>query len=236
MASLIFFILLATSNPLSATAQDNKNQSALTNRGTENEYYAANDCKALLLAVKEKDSAKVAALLKTLDTDCVYGGGGEPRTALVSAARNGDLVIGKLLIDAGAAVEFHAEGDETPLMAAASTGKLDFVKYLVSNGAAINIKLKGEGTALLIASREGHVETVKYLIEQGAEIDAVVGGDGSPLINAVRNRHYEIVKILLENGADPYLTSPGDENPMHHARETKDRMMISLLKKYEKEN
>lgn len=244
MAPILFVILLALNKPVSVYAQNDfleptvlaQNEFQETKNQEKENNPLNDDCKELLQAVKEKDIAKVRELLKTVDPNCTYRGDGEPRSPLVSAARNGDLALGKLLIEAGANVEFHAQGDETPLMAASANGKLDFVQYLVANGAEINKKLQGDGTALLVASREGHLETVEYLISQGADIDAQVGGDGTALINSVRNGHYEVSKILLENGADPYLVSPGDEYPMYYARETKNKKMIGLLKKYEKEN
>ena len=196
----------------------------------------ADDCPALLRAVKANDVAEVKALLKTTNPNCVYRGDGEPRSPLVAAARNGNLAIGKLLMNVQADVAFHALGDETPLMAAAAKGSLDFVQYLVENGAAINQKLAGEGTALIVAAKSGQTEVVRYLVAQGAEIDAQMDGDGTPLIGAVRNGHYAIAKILLENGANPYLVSPGDEYAMYHATAAKDQSMIDLLEKYAGKN
>ena len=150
----------------------------------------SNGCKELLQAVKEKNIEKVKQFLKTVDPDCFYMDDGEPRSSMVAAARQGDLVIGKLLMDAGADVELHAPGDETPLMAASAHGHLDFVKHLVANEADINKKVRGDGSALLVASRQGHVETVKYLLSQGADVNVQITGDGTPLICAVRNNHY----------------------------------------------
>lgn len=211
---------------------------------------AGAECKALLRAIKEKNLSKVKELLKSADPDCIDHnpekelvsiGEGQtymnqgPRTPLVAAAREGDLEAGKLLTEAGADVEFHAQGDETPLMAASANGSLDFVQLLVASGAEVNKTLSGDGTALIVASGEGHAEIVKYLISQGAEVDRMVSTDGTPLINAVRGGHYEVSKILLENGADPYLSTPGDEYAMYYARESKDRNLLELLKKYDKE-
>lgn len=235
IAPILFAMLLVINKPSSALAR-NANEPILINADKQNESHYPNDCKELLRAVKAKNIAKVKDLLKTVDPNCSYRGDGEPRSPLVAAARVGDLVIGKLLIDAGADVEFHAPGDETPLMAASGHGKLDFVKYLVTNGAEVNKKLGGDGSALLIASREGSLETVKYLISHGADVNGQVDGDGTPLICSVRNGHYEISRVLLENGADPYLVSPGDEYAMFHARMSKNKSIIDLLKKYERDN
>ena len=235
VAPLLFVMLLVINRPISVLA-GNANESPLTKPGGQNESHHSNGCRELLQAVKEKNIEKVKQLLKTVDPDCFYMGDGEPRSPMVSAARQGDLVIGKLLMDAGADVEFHAPGDETPLMAASGHGHLDFVKHLVANEADVNKKLGGDGSALLVASRQGRLETVAYLISQGADVNAQINGDGTPLICAVRNDHYEVSKILLENGADPYLISPGDEYAMFHARMSNNKSIIDLLKKYEKDN
>lgn len=193
-------------------------------------------CQSLLRAVKKGDVEEVRELLKTVDPDCTYRGDGEPRSPLVAAARKGNLLIGRLLIEAGADVEFHAWGDETPLMAASAHGHLDFVKHLLTGNADINRKLGGDGSALLVAARQGHLEIVKHLISHGADVNSQVNGDGTPLICSVRNNHYEVSRVLLENGADPFLVSPGDEYAMYHARMSGNKALIELLEKYDKRN
>lgn len=228
---LILGMLLVMNKPLPAFAGVARDSNSLEGAGSRED-----DCRELLRAVRADDIEKVKELLNTIDPDCSYRGDGEPRSPLVAAARTGNLIIGKLLTDANADVEYHAAGDETPLMAAAAHGHLDFVKHLVAKQASINATLSGDGSALLVAARNGHLETVKYLLSAGAEVNAQVTGDGTALICAVRNNHYEISKLLLENGADPYLNSPGDEYAMYHARISKNKAMIDLLKKYDKED
>lgn len=191
-------------------------------------------CKELLQATKRVEVYKMRELLKTVDPNCSHYGEGDPRSPLVVAARMGNLDLGKILVEAGADIEFHADGDESPLMAAAKFGHLSFVKFLVEQGADVNVKVLKDGTALLVASRSGYEAVVNYLLNQGAEVDATVRFDGTALINAVRSGHYDIAKLLLERGADPYLAVPGDEYPMYHARMAGDEKMIGLLKQYEK--
>ena len=229
---LIFGMLLTINRPLAAVPV--KDDDSVINRKTETAV--AGGCADLLQAVKDENIEMVKELLKTVDPDCSYRGGGEPRSPLVAAARAGNLAIARQLVDANADVEFHASGDETPLMAAAARGHLELVKYLVSNKAKVNRTLGGDGSALLVASRGGRLETVKYLISAGADVNAQITGDGTALICAVRNNHYEVSKVLLENGADPYQNSPGDEYAMFHARSSNNKAMINLLKRYDKEN
>lgn len=234
MAPLVFAMVLVINKPVAAIAGNSER--GVSESGEQHETPVADNCRELLSAVKNEDVEKVKELLKTVDPDCSYRGDGEARSPLVAAARAGNLVIGKLLIDANADVEFRAWGDETPLMAAAASGHIDFVKHLVSKKADVNRTLAGDGSALLVASRNGHLETVRYLISVGADVNAKIIGDGTALICAVRNDHYEVSRLLLENGADPYQTSPGDEYAMFHARSSNNKAMIDLLKKYDKEN
>ena len=233
IAPILLVTLLIINKPFSVLGQDKKIELATMKGNIENEFYQASGCKELLRAVKEKDSAKVVELLKTVDPNCSYRDDGQPRSPLLAAAREGNLILGKLLVSAGAHVEFHDQNDETPIIGASGSGKLYFVKYLVVNGAEVNRKLLGDGTALMVAARGGHLETVKYLISKNADVNGQVDQDGTALIWSVRNHHYAVTKILLENGADPYLESAGDEYPMYHARKLKDQSMIDLLKKYE---
>ena len=235
-APMLLVLFLITGNPFSSGAQTSNKEPVPRQAGAGKQLHEAPDCKALLRAVREKDKAKVAALLKTVAPDCTYRGDGEPRSPLVAAAREGDLEITKLLLGAGADVEYHAQGDESPLMAASANGRLNVVSLLVARGAEVNREVVGDGTALLVASRGGQVAVVNYLISQGADVDGQVNADGTPLINAVRNGHYEVAKILLENGANPTLASEGDEYPLYHARNANNKAMVELLKKYEKKS
>src|SRR5690606_22854821 len=231
-APLLLAMLVIINKPIPALAIGGS-ESGVLSGSEQNAPNYSDDCQSLLRAVKAGNAEDVRELLKTGGPDCTYRGDGEPRSPLVAAARNGDLAIGKLLIDAGADVEFHAAGDETPLMAASAHGHLDFVKQLLARNADVNKKLGGDGSALLVASREGHLETVKYLISHGADVNGQIDRDGTPLICAVRSNHYEISRVLLENGADPYLVSPGDEYAMYHARMSGNKDLIELLEKYD---
>jgi hypothetical protein len=235
MVPLLLVMILFINKPMMVLAADETGPIVVIGE-EEKELQKTDNCAALLRAIKGNDIERVKALLKTVDPNCSYRGDGEPRSPLVAAARQGDLLIGKLLIDAGSDVEFHARGDETPLMAAAANGHLEFVTHLVLSGADINKKLLGDGSALLVAAKRGHLDAVEYLISRGADVNSQVNGDGTPLICAVRNGHYEVSRLLLEHGADPYQVSPGDEYAMHHARMSNNKSMIDLLKKYEKDN
>lgn len=203
---------------------------------TEDRPSFANNCQKLLEAVKFNDIGKVKELLQSVNPNCEFRKDGEPRSPLVTAARNGNLEIVQLLLDSGPDVEFHTKGDEPPLIAAAQNGHLSTVKLLIEIGADANRQSVGNGTALTGASKYGHINVVIYLISEKVDINAQVNGDGTPLICAVRNGHHDVSKLLVENGADPYFMSSGDEYAMYHARVSGNKAMIELLEKSDREN
>ena len=57
----------------------------------------AQNCKDLLMAVKNNQYEKVQSMLKTVNPNCSYDGRDQPRSPLGMAALNGNLEIGKLL-------------------------------------------------------------------------------------------------------------------------------------------
>ena len=153
-------------------------------------------CKDLLRATLKVEMYVMRELLKTVDPDCAYYGDGEPRTALVAAARMGNIDLIKLLIEAGANAEYHGKGDESPLIAAANNGHLEVAQYLVANGAKVNAKHPGDGTALIGAVRGKHYEVAEYLLEQGADPYLEVRGDEYPMYHARSQGDKKMVALL----------------------------------------
>ena len=142
------------------------------------------ECAPLLRAVKKNEVAKVRQLATKSNVNCVYREDGEPRTPLNAAARNGNVEIGKILLQNGADVEHRAKGDEGALMGAARNGHFDFVKLMVENGAKVNRQINGDGTALINAVRGGHYEVAEYLLENGADPMQSSPGDENPIYHA----------------------------------------------------
>jgi len=130
---------------------------------------------------------------------------------------------------------YRGDGEpRSPLVAAARNENQTIAKLLIEAKANVEFHARGDESPLIAASKTGDVEMVKYFISKGAEINSKVRGNGTALIASVRNKHYEVSKLLLEKGADPYLTTPGDEYPMYHARQSKNKRMITLLESYAK--
>jgi hypothetical protein len=90
----------------------------------------------LYKAVARGDIGAVKALLEEgCDVDATAD---RDETALTLAAREGQLEIVRLLIDAGAKVNF--ENDVTPLHCAAKGGHMEVARALLDSGAAVNAK------------------------------------------------------------------------------------------------
>ncbi|CAM1355989.1 ankyrin repeat domain-containing protein [Tenacibaculum halocynthiae] len=154
------------------------------------------NCKKLLDAVNKRNITQVRTLLRTTNPNCSYRGLGEPRSPLVSAARKGDLTIGKLLISYSASTEYHSSGDETPLIAASANGHLNFVSYLIKKGAKINKQVNGDGTALIAAVRNNHYKIAEILLKNGADPMLNSPGDEYPMYHAISTKNEAMITLL----------------------------------------
>jgi ankyrin repeat protein len=105
-------------------------------------------------------------------------------TALVFAARQGDLESAKLLLEHGADVNQQTEGGWTPLLVAVQNRYYELAEFLLEHGADPSIQNKGGWSPLYIATDNRNIE----------------GGD-YPTRKPDRD-HLEIIKLLLEHGAD----------------------------------
>ena len=108
-------------------------------------------------------------------------------TALMRAAKGGDVPSVKLLLQHHALVDLPSEEGITPLMVAAGMGHganptrgryktdaeaAECVRLLQEAGAAVNGRNRTKGTALHSAAAHGWSDTVKLLVAKGAELEA----------------------------------------------------------------
>ncbi|GAB5527012.1 MAG: hypothetical protein Roseis2KO_48840 [Roseivirga sp.] len=188
-------------------------------------------CSDLTEAVRNDDLALVKELLKSQKPNCVDPEPGyteiisgrhlwrksNARTPLAAAARNGNLEIAKLLVEAGARVGFDAGDHGSPMTEASGGGHTEFVSYLLENGADINERSEGQGSPLNAAARYGHTETVAFLLTKGADVNYQNDGQGSALNAAARNGHLETMKLLVQKGADIHATNDGQGSSLNAA-------------------
>ena len=115
----------------------------------------------------------------------LVGSGGGGLTALVFAAREGDLASAKLLLDAGADINQTTEYGWTPLLTATNNRHYAFGKFLLERGADPNKANKGGWTPLYLATDNRNIEGGDYPVPK-PDMD-----------------HLEYIKLLLGHGADP---------------------------------
>src|SRR5256886_7618376 len=124
----------------------------------------------------------------------LVGSGGGGLTALVLAAREGDLESAKLVLDAGADVNQTTEYGWTPLLTATNNRHYKLAEYLVERGADVNKANKGNWTPLYLATDNRNIEGGDYPVPK-PDMD-----------------HLEYIKLLLEHGADP--NAPAKDNTL----------------------
>ena len=144
-------------------------------------------------------------------------------TALLFAARNGDVPTARALVEAGADVNDASAAGASALVVAAHSGHGPLGTYLLEQGADPNAAEAGYA-ALHVAILRSEVELAGALLDRGADPDALVT-HGSPgrrfsadysiraqVIGtnafwlAARYGEPEILRILIEHGSDPFVT------------------------------
>jgi len=105
-------------------------------------------------------------------------------TALVFAAREGDLESAKLLLAAGADVNQVTNFGWTPLLTAVQNRNYQLAKFLIDKGADVNRANKGGWTPLYLATDNRNIEGSDYPWPK-PDMD-----------------HLEFIKILLNHGAN----------------------------------
>lgn len=158
---------------------------------------------------------------------------------LVEALQEGQMTDAVDLVEAGADVNYHLEGDGTPLVSAARFGSRGMVQYLIEHGADVNKAAPGDGNPLIMAAAFGHLDVVTLLISRGAQVDGIVDGDETPLINAARTNRLDVARYLIDQGADvnlaviaPTLDGSERRSPLSEARRRGHTQMVAMLREH----
>lgn len=152
-------------------------------------------------------------------------------TPLIMAAKGRQQSSMRILIDAGASVNFQTTSGATVTHFAASMGDVDGVRYLVSRGATIVHPNSETGSVLHWAAHSGDASVVGAMIyEFGIPIDITDTHGGTALFTALFMKKNEIVQFLLEHGANPQTTIAADlSTPLHIAAEHGDVPDVKIL-------
>jgi len=101
----------------------------------------------------------------------------------VERARDGDIQVIKMFLQAGMDPNVAADNGNTALIAAVRASRPEIINLLLTEGADINRRDKEFGAIPLIwAALRGHNETANLLLERGADINALEEKNG---MNAV---------------------------------------------------
>ena len=167
-------------------------------------------------------------------------------TSLTLAAREGDVDLVRILLDAGADVNTVAGDGKTALAVAVFNGNYDVASLLVDRKADVNKADAQRFTPLFWAVDRRNMETapnfpwmvtadpmplIRQLLDAGANPNAIVNNtprarmrEGSPrivfataLMRAAFAADLELVQLLLERGADPGILSRDNESMLSAA-------------------
>lgn len=119
------------------------------------------------------------------------------RTALMLAAKAGDLAASDRLLAAGADIDARNPNGGTALMYAALGGSEVLVDRLLAAGADVNARASNGWNALMIAAAKGRAEIVQRLLAAGADINAQDVYGWTPLMRALYETRAAVVAVLL---------------------------------------
>jgi ankyrin repeat protein len=151
---------------------------------------------------------------------------------LLFAAQQGDVAVGRTLLEAAAEVnEFRISDGMTALMVAAAGGHNEFAVLLLSKDANPDMTDERGQTALHYAAPDPkRVGLVQALLAHGADPNARTTNDSprnnyagislkgaTPLFLAASVGNVETVRALIAGRADPFMTTDGKTAPLHVA-------------------
>jgi ankyrin repeat protein len=168
------------------------------------------------------------------DTEVVVAGlvgsGGGGLTALVFAAREGDIESTRRLIDAGAGVNQRTEYGWTPLLTAVNNRNYALAAMLIDKGADVNLANKGGWTPLYLATDNRNIEGGDYPVPKAdldhlAIIERLLQAGANPNVPVKDNtltRTIFTMQWFFEEGATPFV----------RAAQSSDTALMQLLLKY----
>ncbi|CAN5684769.1 hypothetical protein BH11ARM2_BH11ARM2_09480 [soil metagenome] len=149
-------------------------------------------------------------------------------SALINAAKEGDIDTTERLVDAGVDVD-TAINNTTALLSASLFGHTAVVKLLLEKGANPNYANSDGNTPLYWAIDEDFFEVASLLLKHGANPKLANNSGSTALHPACAQRDVPMVTALLDAGADPNAVA-GDtkRTPLHCAL---DRRIVAIERK-----
>lgn len=189
---------------------------------------AGDETELFLAAIRDDRPAELRELLiRVPDVNVATEKG---RTALMIAAKYGDVGLVRALIDRGADVNATNHNGGTALMYSALPGSVDSVELLIASGSEINAVGRNGWNALMIAAAKGHAGVIGVLIDHGADANAPDVYGWTPLMRAVYENHSDAVDALLAS-PDIALDRQDDHGAtaLHHAVSIGNESLVTKL-------
>jgi len=132
--------------------------------------------------------------------------------AFIAAARDGNLAVVKLFVQAGWSVKTAATNGSTVLHYAAWKGHLSVVQYLVGQGANVNAMNNVGWTPMNDARSAGHTAVVTYLESVGG-----IAYTAEAFIAAARDGNLAVVKLFVQAGWSVETADTNSSTVLHYA-------------------
>jgi len=152
-------------------------------------------------------------------------------TSLIYAIERQSATIVKMLIDAGANVNYKVKYATRKSVLHIAVDKQDptKVKMLIDAGADINVKENFGVTPLLLASDKKNTTIVQLLLDAGADANLKDAYDNTPLHKAIYQNE-TMVKMLLDAGANINTAKDfSGATPLLYASRDLNASMVKLL-------
>jgi hypothetical protein len=123
------------------------------------------------------------------------------KTALMMAARYGDLQLSQRLVSLGASVHLSNRKGGTALMYAVVGANPNIVRLCLDERAEVNAVASNGWTALYLAAVKGYGDIISLLLARGADPDVADIYGWTPLMRAVERQRRGVVRLLLDGTA-----------------------------------
>lgn len=127
---------------------------------------------------------------------------------LMTAAARNDMVICKMLVSAGARMDWKDQAGNSILTLAASIGDVRYYQYLQAYGAEQQVPANHR-PPLVLAAINNRVAMLKYLLTSTINIDVPDVDGATPLMAASAHNALNAVTFLLRRGVNPAKRTAG---------------------------
>ncbi|ASJ75109.1 ankyrin repeat domain-containing protein [Granulosicoccus antarcticus] len=201
---------------------------------TRNNTYQLVDAKARqawMSAIGNDQAARLKSLLELHEPAQLLAiTASNGKSALMVAAKLGELPLVISLVDAGARVNDTTQTNGTAFMFAVLGNQKKTAQWLMNRNADIHVIGSNGWNALSIAAAKGYVDLLQWLIVEHADAQLRDVYWFTPLMRAVENNHDEVASVLLElPNTDVNVQDEFGNTSLHHAVSADNAAMVELL-------